>query len=467
MEQISGILEDNILTALCWSPEGAPAISLKISPELFSTRHYQRIASAALEHLRRYNCPAKAHLRDYFEKDLRKEQGRIFQETFQFMEELAPHLQVDYVLEELDAWIESRKIFSAIEEADLALRSGNLDKAKEILGSIQRTEDKNEREILFSEPNQVLSFLDRPEAELLSSGIPSLDEKGIRPEKGTLFLFLAPPKQGKSWFLVNAGKHAIVNGHSVLHLTLEISDKDVAKRYVQAFFSMTSYESGPVSVALFDKDERGYISFDRITHDQIVPEILSREMKDKLVKKLALFKKRPPLLIKWFQTGTLTVPQLDGYLEMLKQTRNFEPDMVIIDYPDLMYVGSKNLRVDLGRVFVELRGLAGKRNFALVAATQGNRESSYSSFVRSYHVAEDFSKVATADVVITYSQTEAELKKGLARIYVDAARNAMQDLTVLISQSYSIGQFCLDSGILGEWNLKNLEEDHADLTRGD
>jgi replicative DNA helicase len=119
--------------------------------------------------------------------------------------------------------------------------------------------------------------------------------------------------------------------------------------------------------------------------------------------------------------------------------------VLIVDYGDLMQISREHLRVDTGRAFVELRGIAMQRNMALVTATQGNRQSANARVVNHTHVAEDWSKIATADTVCTYSQTAEEKKIGLARILVSAARDARDQYLTLISQSYDTGQFCLDS----------------------
>ena len=60
-------------------------------------------------------------------------------------------------------------------------------------------------------------------------------------------------------------------------------------------------------------------------------------------------------------------------------------------------------------------------------------------------VAEDWSKIATADNVLTYSQTKYERPLGLARLFVSNGRNDEDKFEILILQSYAIGQFCLDS----------------------
>jgi replicative DNA helicase len=82
---------------------------------------------------------------------------------------------------------------------------------------------------------------------------------------------------------------------------------------------------------------------------------------------------------------------------------------------------------------------------AVVAVTQGNRSSDNARTVTAGMVAEDWSKIGTADTVLTYSQTSEEKEIGLARVLVAAARDARDKYVVMISQSYATCQFCIDS----------------------
>ena len=196
-----------------------------------------------------------------------------------------------------------------------------------------------------------------------------------------------------------------------------------------------------IRVPTFTRDSLGRCS--SIEYDTLAPEIIAAGSRDKLRGKLRSI--RGKLLIKEFPTSTLTMGQYNAYLDMLERTEGFVPDLVLIDYPDLMALDTSSLRIDTGRLFRQLRGVAVARNHALVTVTQGNRSSDSARVVTTSMVAEDWSKIGTADTVLTYSQTSEERELGLARVLVAAARDQQDKYIVLISQSYATGQFCLDS----------------------
>jgi len=149
---------------------------------------------------------------------------------------------------------------------------------------------------------------------------------------------------------------------------------------------------------------------------------------------------------------------LKAYLENLSTFYHIFPDLLIIDYADLMHIDSAHLRVDTGKIYKDLRGLAVQYGIAIVTASQANRagEGDGIRLLTRKNLAEDFSKVAIADNVITYNQTAAELERGLARLYVDKARNDRRGDIILLSQNYGIGQFCLQSTRLNRVEYGNM-----------
>ena len=168
----------------------------------------------------------------------------------------------------------------------------------------------------------------------------------------------------------------------------------------------------------------------------------------RLGKKLMKLRTRDNLRIKQFPTGHLKYQQLVAFLDGLDAVERFVPDLLIVDYPKLMHLDPGNLRLELGSLYERLRGLAIERNMAVGIAAQLNREGA--SAIKSREgmdLAEDVSLLATADSVVFYNQTEAEQEQQLARLFV-VGRNDRSRFTVLISQAYEIGQFCVESRML-------------------
>lgn len=449
---LKGSLEDNVLTMLAHSTEHAAMLTITVTSDLFSTRAYRKIAEKTITFIQTYNEPPGVHLRDILEDDLRRgEDGRLLARVLDDMDNLAPDLRPDYVLSELSQFIAKRKLANAIEEASDALASGDLEGAERALYQRDYAVSASPG-IWLHDPEAMLAFLNQPEGDFFSSGIELLDRRNIRPQRKTMFLMIGAKKVGKSWWLIEVGKQGIMHGKSVLHITLENSEELTAQRYVQAFFAYTTGAAQTVRVPIFKKDALG--RFTSMDYDNRVPISITQETRSHVAQRLSALRTRPRLLIKEFPTSSLSIPQLNAYLDSLSRSQNFRPDLLIVDYPDLMQIRSDNVRTDTSQIFKQLRGVAVSRNIAVVAVTQANRIGDGSRTVSSGHVAEDFSKTQTADIVCTISRTPAEREIGTARILVDAARNADDKWVAVITQNYPTGQFCLDSVYMS----KHIEE---------
>lgn len=463
MNALQGALEENVLTLLVWSDQHASRLSMELAPELFSTRAYQRIAKHAVDYIQRYGRAPRAHIRDLLEESLRRaDEGQLLSRTLDAMQALEAELQPEFVLEKLEYFIASRQMAMAVSDAADLLHAGNLEEARDRLYSLGLSTRAGWTVGTFlTDTSASLSFLNKRDEDFFSSGVDLLDDRGVRPARKQLFLGMAAAKKGKSWWLVEIGKRAMLHRKTVLHISLENSEELTSQRYIQALFAMTSEKVATIRTAVFKKDALGHCL--DLEFDSRSPEMISSESRAKVARKLQAFKNRAPLLIKEFPTSTLTIGQLNSYLDMLERQHNFKPDLLIVDYPDLMAIDANSLRIDTGRLFRELRGIAVTRNLAIAAVTQGNRGSADARVVTQTHVAEDWSKIGTADVVVTYSQTAAEHELGLARIYVAAARGTRDKYIAMISQNYDTGQFCLDSVYMNRY----IEQTVNRLTGGE
>jgi KaiC/GvpD/RAD55 family RecA-like ATPase len=353
-------------------------------------------------------------------------------------------MQPEYILSQLDRFISLRKLTQIVNRAADSLHAGELEAAQQALGDIEYSVD-SQTGVYLHDTDSWLRFLDREETEEFSSGIDELDSRGVAPRRGSMFLIIGAAGEGKSYWLRQIGKHnVLLHRRKVLHITLENDLEETLEYYTMAFLGRSREEIANLRVPLFRRDELG--RFTQLDSTQITPSSVIPAQKQNIKHDIRAIQRRGgDLLVKWFPTSTLTVPQLRNYLEVLVRAEGFSPDMLIIDYMDLMHTDERNLRISVGQLARDLRGLAGIRDMALVTATQGNRSSATAKIVGTNMVAEDWSKIGTADTVCTLSRTAAEKEMGLARILVAKARRAKDKWLALITQSYATGQFALDS----------------------
>jgi replicative DNA helicase len=462
-ERLSGALQENLLTLLCFDDAHCKIARAALTPQLFESSVFREVAGIAISFIDQYGEAVKEHLPDHLEDILKGDDARKAASYKRLVDNLflsRDSLNAQYVISQLQAFVRGQTFKSGLVEAVEAMEAGNIEAAELAMQkALSKQVISFNAGLNLKDPTQMAGLLEgdlnEPGFEL---GIPELDRLGIFPRRKELFMLIAPRGRGKSWFITHCSKMALLQRWSVVIITLEMSEKRYAARTIQTFFSVTERES-TVRLAQLIKNRDG--TLEDVLYEEVERLSLSRkEDRESLKAKITRdFSRRKPIYIKQFPNGSATMADVESYLDQLERFEGFVPDLICLDYPDLLKHDLKNKRVELGRIVEEFRGLGVKRNCACVAVSQGNRDSEEATTVTGAMVAEDISKLATVDVCLTLSRTDMEEKLGLARILVEKARNQRDGFSVLITQAYAIGQWCLDSVLLKSGDYWEMMKD--------
>jgi len=189
---------------------------------------------------------------------------------------------------------------------------------------------------------------------------------------GELGMIMAPTGGGKSFFLVNLGYGALAAGKNVVHYSFELSEKNIGHRYDA-----------------------------RITGIP-VKELYSRV--DEWEQRLNMFN-GGKLVIKEYPTKSATVNTIKFHIGRLI-SEGFEPDLVIIDYLDLMKSrrGYDQKRFELEAITEDIRSFCMESQFPIWTATQTNREGFNDEIITMDKIGEAISKAQVVDFFGTFSQ---------------------------------------------------------------
>lgn len=462
-EPLTEALQESVLAVLAFNSQHGALVAAQVQPEHFSGI-YHEIAAPVIEYRRKFGKPpGAAHLEQLFSRaklDPSDRKTHLLRRTLINLSAQAEVVNAEYVVSRTQDFVRAQQLKTALLEANERYLQGGEEAVSEVEGILnnalrfrQHTLDAGTflRDVEKSPP-----FQDRQE-ETIALNIPELDRIGVGPARKRQLLYIAPKNTGKSWMCVHVGKQALLQKHRVVHVSLEMSEEEVLGRYYQSFFGIATRNDQFVKTTLELDDLGRLISFkSRRARPRL--DFGDPSIRKILRNKVKLWGARfGRLVIKAFPSGTMTVLQLRGYLDFLELTQKFIPTVLIVDYPDLCKISATDFRLALGRIFVELRGLAVERNLALVTPTQSGRSSIGAKRVNSTDVTEDISKVFTADTVLTYSQTAEEAQRGLARLTVEHARNAPKGTQVVLSQSFATGQYVLASAALSNDYWEGLE----------
>jgi hypothetical protein len=442
-------LQENVLTLLCFSDEHAIQLAGIVEVAHFDGM-YRDVAARVLPYIQEFRRPPNAHLSDLLHRELEATdiEHQHIRDLIINLRQTSYEINAEYVWSKLESFLSIQRLKEGIIQAAGRLKTeaeGSIDEAEAILANTLRSRRLLHQPGISLDSPTIPSLLTTHYLEAFPTGIPELDDENLGPSRKEIHTFMALTSRGKSWWLIHLGRQALLHRLKVMHVTLEMSERRVVERYVQNIFSLPRRDIQTL-VTRLEYDESHHVS-------DLVPTMVShaftlQDPKAEAKLRARLQKWGPRLAnirVKEFPTSSLTVRQLQNHLDAVEATDHFVPDLLLIDYADLMKTSSENRRVDLGEIYKQLRGMAMERNIAIATVTQSNREGVRAKQLTEANIGEDWSKMQTSDVMLSYNQSEQEGLLGLARIHVMKARSESAGFSLLITQNYKAGQFCLQS----------------------
>ncbi len=235
--------------------------------------------------------------------------------------------------------------------------------------------------------------------------INELIDGGLGP--GELGCVIAPSGIGKSWFLRAIGAEALRRGLRVVDYTFELSENYVGLRYDTI---ITGIEPSKIK----DNVEHVREEIDKITGE---------------------------LFIKYYPTRSATCTHLMAHINRMTQM-GYKPDLVIVDYADLMRSGEKsNARhEELGFIYEELRGMLGELQIPGWTASQSQRSALQDEVVEADKIAGAYSKIFVSDVVMSVSRKLSDKISDTARVHMIKNRFGADGMTFPSIMNLGLGQ---------------------------
>jgi replicative DNA helicase len=230
----------------------------------------------------------------------------------------------------------------------------------------------------------------------------NLITNGGLPNK-TLTCVLAGTGVGKSLFMCHMAATNLMDGKKVLYITAEMAEERIAER---------------IDANLLDVNIKDLENLDRATYEKKVAKIRD--------------KTEGRLIIKEYPTATANVGHIRYLLNELKLKRKFIPDIIYIDYLNIMcsqrlkYGANVNSYLYIKSIAEELRGLAVEKDVPIVTATQTTRSGSTNSDPGLEDTSESFGLPATVDFM--FAVISSEELTSLNQLMVKQLKNRFNDL---------------------------------------
>ena len=337
---------------------------------------------------------------DYFKTEIQKLTDKTLQQNVarQLKEAYSQQTTSDreWVKKEFITFCKNQNFKSVILTSVEYLKTGQYDKIEKMVRDAVKVGEVYDLGLDYKEDIEVrFEDVNRRTVATTWDVVDELMDGGLGP--GELGVIVAPSGVGKTWVLSHLGAMAVKRGKNVLHYTLELTQNYVGQRYDTIFTG--------------------------------IPSANLKESKDQI--KEQIDRLNGGLMIKYYPPKGISAHTIAAHIDLVKSTK-FQPDLIIIDYADLLVsTNSKNNSdyQEQGGIYIDLRALSGEYQIPIWTASQTNRSAIDSEVIQADKIADSYAKVMNADFIISVSRKDTDKLNNTARFHVMKNRFGQDGIT--------------------------------------
>lgn len=496
-KRVDKSIENKIATAFIVSSKFCKEVIPVTKSEYFESDYIKKIVNWVVDYHTKYDKAPNKYIQEIYNlhKDNLKEAeveniGILLSKLSDFYED-QDSFNSDYYSDIAIEYYRKQAIKIMSEKTSVLIEMNELDEAEKVIQNYHNVAKETSRCINPMDPDYIRKvMLNNTEDNVLFSFPGALGEVIGNLERGWLVGILGPMKRGKTWYLQEFAIYALYKRLKVLFISLEMDSDKVSKRiykrltalgeeakdYVYPIFDCKRNQDGTCSKKervnkiklLSENGEKPEFDLKMkyrpcsVCRDNglngFLPEswfTVYKRDKLKVSSIINMTKKgssnsfRKNLRVLSYPAYSANIEQIKFDLSLLEQRENFLPDVLVIDYADIL---APEDRLQVGRERLDdtwkmLKNLSQVHHCLVVTASQSNRASINKKNVTQIDIAEDIRKVAHVDMMISLSQLPYEKRSGIMRIAVVAHRERdFQELKqCMVLQQLELGQPHLDS----------------------
>jgi replicative DNA helicase len=384
--------EEAIISLSLDHPQFFSAVCNFMQPAMFRRMEAQWVMAEILNAFEEFNAiPTREILYDRISGKITEDDP--FEEVLGLVRRKSNPREIPMVKDTLLKWARDRQyglLYS--DEAIEAYRTGNYAYLEDLVAQANRIADVSESGFWFFEN---LELLFQPDIiDHRTTGFPKLDKllNNGGPSKKEVVCWLAGTNVGKSILLCN---------NAISSLQGESSGGEVGQNVLLITFELDS-----IKTAMRCLGAATGVPLNHIVEKQDYIRRMVRQMERTYKKKFAIYEWAP---------DECSVSHIYALLDNLKRTKGWKPDVIILDYMDLMIsrVADYN-KTDYDRqkhVANEIRGLAKNEDVLVYTATQTNRSGAMGEELADLNkAAESFAKQFSLDYIVSLNQSDSDRK---------------------------------------------------------
>lgn len=342
-----------------------------------------------------------------------------------------------YVRDLILRWIKLRNLTVLRDKLEAAVDAANPEAGEEALHRYSSVKQVEFTAVdMFTDIDKIARAYEEERGELFTLG-GDLGKMTGPLSRGDFILVLGESGTGKSFVCLQIGYDAAIHaGLSVLYINCENTESQMIRRI---YSNMTGRprETKEVNLPKFVADTRTYNTDNsegvvdkwRIQERRKKLEApnLERDAMQNFLNNRVMESNGGQFKLQTFAPKELTVSALEHLLDNLRDYQKFIPDVLIVDYGDLLR--PENMREDkrtqIDNIFLGLRAIALDRDICVISPTQSNR-AGYGKDVKKANMAENIGNVNHASMILGLNHTDSEKERGIMRVKILKNRDGVE-----------------------------------------
>lgn len=436
--RVDSKVEKKILSALIMSKEFLAQVGTVLTPDTFGPSHFKQVAEWALNYFKQYNEAPKQNIESIYHAwtEQNEPDEEVVDAVHDFLEGLSEEyeanqdINVPFLVDETSRFITQKRLSRLKDTLEYNLMRGEIADAETAIVShktvnlgagagFDMLNDDDVWDRAFAQKAEpILTF---PKA----AGV-FLNEAMTR---DALIGIQAPEKRGKTWWCVEFAIRALRNRKKIALFEVgDMSESQILMRMGARLAGMPIRKKDcgtiriPKSMETVREEDSGskkaQIDYKIKECSRPVSNLRVKKARRRFRRMLRLPRNKPYIMTSIHSNSSINVQGIKGILERWYVEEDFVPDVIIIDYADILAPedARKQARDQVNDTWKALRRLSQEYHCLVIVPTQADAQA-YDSDIQSLkNFTEDKRKYGHVTGMLGLNQTSEEKTDGVMRL---------------------------------------------------
>lgn len=434
-ERIDTEAEQKITIAMVVSKEFLSQVCSSIDLDLFQAKHLRQIASWCKKYWEKYRDAPKENIERIYSawSEKGKAQDEVVDAVADVLEWLSDQyeeqgdINVPYLMDTATDYFSTRRLLQLRDTIEYELTEGDRAHAEAAVNTfntvsvgqgedVDPLNDDEAWDTAFAEAQEPLIKWNNRAADFFFGQALCRD---------SLIAVLAPEKRGKTWWCVEFAMRAVSQRKKVALFEVgDMSQSQIMRRLGVRLSRRPMFKKHlgniPIPKAMFREDNEIEIETKTIEAEHVASAQSSKKAISRFLRKSGIKQGSSYIKISTHANSSVNVADISGILEKWANHEGFVPDVILIDYPDILAPepGGSGLaaRDQINTTWKALRRLSQEKHCLVIAPTQADAASYAAETLSASNFSEDKRKIAHVTGMLGLNQNANEKGRGIMRL---------------------------------------------------